>query len=168
VGDRDIVLRPTSPDDIAVMALIMDQASAARKGEAERVSIMEASPHSVDYLRERLSRAGSWSALALVAGKVAGFIAGNPVREDDDRLSSDCEDLGLIMVAPDSWGLGVGQALMSWAAELHRARGKKFLELWTQSSNPRARKLYERLGYTLIDGTKIRGGELMVRYRLTL
>lgn len=157
-------LRPAMKKDISRMATVMAQASTARRGGPRPDTGGSAD---IEYLQERLNRPGSWAAVVLVDNRIAGFVAGNPVR-DSGQPSSDREDLGLIMVAPVYWGHGIARQLLDWAANFHRSNGKHYLELWTQASNQRARSLYELSGYTLTGETKVREGEQMVRYRLVL
>ena len=166
-----LVLRETVLNDVPKMALIMEQASAARKSEPLPTKVID--PADLTYLEERLSRVGAWSVLATMDSEVVGFVAGNPVKDLAEQSvgapeSVMTEDLGLIMVSPQCWGLGIGQKLLDWSADFHRVQGKQRLELWTQEENLRARSLYERLGYVLTGETKIRAGEAMVRYRLSL
>lgn len=52
-----------------------------------------------------------------------------------------------ICVDPAARGLGIGTALLDAATELARARGATSVRLSVVDSNPRARALYERLGF---------------------
>lgn len=58
-------------------------------------------------------------------------------------------DLVSMWVRPSARGLGAGEALVAAAAEWTRARGYPALFLWVTESNAPARRLYERLGFTL-------------------
>jgi GNAT superfamily N-acetyltransferase len=57
-------------------------------------------------------------------------------------------DLVSMWVRPSARGFGVGQALVEAAAGWARARHHDILSLWVTESNPAARKLYERCGFT--------------------
>ena len=46
-------------------------------------------------------------------------------------------------------GLGVGTALISSAEDVLRARGYRYASIAVGKDNPRARRLYERLGYCI-------------------
>jgi ribosomal protein S18 acetylase RimI-like enzyme len=50
-------------------------------------------------------------------------------------------------VRPELQGRGIGTALMNAAEELACSRGFGEIVLGVEDSNPRARRLYERLGY---------------------
>ena len=52
-----------------------------------------------------------------------------------------------LVVAPEGEGRGVGAALMAASEEWARGLGYRVLWLYVFSSNGRARRLYERLGY---------------------
>lgn len=60
--------------------------------------------------------------------------------------------LASIAVAPEAQGRGVGTALMDYAEGYFE--GARFMFLCVSSFNPRARALYERLGYELIGELK--------------
>lgn len=59
----------------------------------------------------------------------------------------------LLAVAPKFRGHGVGAGLMQFAEDLFRPEAKH-LFLCVSSFNPRAKKFYERLGYTIIGEIK--------------
>jgi GNAT superfamily N-acetyltransferase len=52
-----------------------------------------------------------------------------------------------LMVDPRHQGLGIARALMAFAEALLRSRGYQVIRLDAFSLNPRALRLYERLGY---------------------
>ena len=53
-------------------------------------------------------------------------------------------------VRPELQGRGIGTALMAAAEELTCTRGLRAVVLGVEDSNPRARRLYERLGYEAV------------------
>jgi GNAT superfamily N-acetyltransferase len=50
-------------------------------------------------------------------------------------------------VRPSARGKGVGEALITAAADWARSRGHDAVFLWVTESNPPARLLYERCGF---------------------
>jgi ribosomal protein S18 acetylase RimI-like enzyme len=52
-----------------------------------------------------------------------------------------------VYVAPDRWGLGIGRALVDAVLVEARARGYDHAQLWTQTDNVRARRLYIGCGF---------------------
>jgi GNAT superfamily N-acetyltransferase len=72
-------------------------------------------------------------------------------------LDADTVDLGLISVAPDQWGGGIGGELVRSAEELMRSRGVGTMQLevlvpkgWAHPEKERLRSWYTRLGYRTI------------------
>ena len=81
-------------------------------------------------------------------------------------------ELYAIYALPEAWGSGAGGGLMRAAVEQLAADGYREAILWVLEDNPRARRFYEREGWTL-DGSR-KEDEFLgvkvteVRYRLTL
>ena len=99
--------------------------------------------------------------------RVIGFASVGASRDPD----ADAE-LYAIYVLPEAWGGGTGAALLRAGAEALRDAGYREAILWVLEDNPRARRFYEREGWTL-DGARrdddvvgVRVAE--VRYRRTL
>ncbi len=65
---------------------------------------------------------------------------------------------------PDYRGQGVGTRLMALALEASRASGLERVELAVFADNQRARRLYEKMGFT-VDGTRARRAKIDGRYR---
>jgi RimJ/RimL family protein N-acetyltransferase len=121
--------------------------------------------------RARLWR--SWTAtpdsavfVAEQAGRVVGFASLGPSREP-----AGIGQLYAIYVTPTAWGSGAGRALMdagvAWLAERWREA-----MLWVADENPRARRFYERCGWSPDGGRQmdeVAPGVLVaeVRYRLS-
>jgi GNAT superfamily N-acetyltransferase len=81
-------------------------------------------------------------------GAVVGFVGTLPSRDADAG-----GEVGEIYALAESWGTGVGHALMAAALGALRARGYDDAILWVLDDNPRARAFYEREGWTL-DGAE--------------
>lgn len=54
----------------------------------------------------------------------------------------------MVAVHPSRWGHGLGGAVLSRALTEAHALGYTEAQLWTQATNHRAQRLYERLGWT--------------------
>jgi GNAT superfamily N-acetyltransferase len=63
-----------------------------------------------------------------------------------------------VMVAPASQGQGIAQALMTFAEQHARTAGYGSIRLDAFTLNPRALRLYERLGYTARGTVRLRKG----------
>jgi len=98
--------------------------------------------------QERLAnpREGSRLLVATVDEQVAGFAVFGPARDPE---SGDDGELYAINVHPDHWRAGVGSLLL---AEVHAGLadlGHANAVLWVVAGNDRARRFYERHGWTV-------------------
>jgi ribosomal protein S18 acetylase RimI-like enzyme len=81
---------------------------------------------------------------------IVGFVMFGPSRDDD--AADDTGEIPMIYVDPDLFGRGVGQSLLSHATDALRASGFLQATLWVIGGNRRARRFYERAGWSC-DGT---------------
>jgi ribosomal protein S18 acetylase RimI-like enzyme len=117
---------------------------------------------------ERILAAGQSDVFVAAAdGLIVGFVSTGDSRDADAEA-----ELFAIYVLPDAWGSGAGSALMRAGLEAMRLRASGDAVLWVLDDNPRARRFYEREGWTL-DGERkedeylgLRVAE--VRYRIGL
>jgi RimJ/RimL family protein N-acetyltransferase len=102
---------------------------------------------------------------------VIGF--GSLIGSGNADAAADTGELSALYLAPMFWGQGGGTALVRAVLEAARARQYHALTLWVLVSNTRARRFYEKCGFTA-DGaekTERRSPEVVlheVRYRLDL
>ncbi len=83
-------------------------------------------------------------------GRVLGWCTVGTARE------ADIENVGEvwgIYAAPEAWGSGAGSALLAAGVDELRRQGFAEASLWVLDDNPRARRFYEREGWTL-DGAR--------------
>lgn len=85
-------------------------------------------------------------------GAVDGWISFGP-SHDDDATPSDGEVYGLY-VAPDCWSKGIGAALCQEAKTALSGTRFSVARLWVFEANDRARRFYERQGFTLEPGVR--------------
>jgi GNAT superfamily N-acetyltransferase len=102
-----------------------------------------------------------------VGAQLNGFAALGPARDNQIEPAS---ELYAIYVNPDRWRRGLGSQLLAHAARRFIALGYSVAILWVLESNLRARRFYERSGWTLDGETKtenLPGGTQLheVRYR---
>ena len=116
---------------------------------------------------ERILRIGQSDVFVAAADGIVGFVSTGDSRDADAEA-----ELFAIYVLPDAWGSGAGSALMRAGVEAMRLRASGDAVLWVLDDNPRARRFYEREGWTL-DGERkedeylgLRVAE--VRYRIGL
>lgn len=81
-------------------------------------------------------------------------------------------ELHAIYVLPESWGVGVGRALMTETLARLRSSGFEQAILWVFEDNPRARAFYELAGWHADGGVKdeewLRTLAREIRYRIDL
>ena len=81
--------------------------------------------------------------------------------------SGEVGELYALYLLPAWWSAGVGRALMVSALDALRGDRYRRVVLWVLADNARARRFYERAGFTVDGGTNILsglGGVLEVRY----
>ncbi len=89
---------------------------------------------------------------ALVAeldDRIVGFVRQGPSRDDEGD-----GELYAIYVLPEAWGSGSAAALMTRALDELRAAGYEQATLWVLDDNPRARRFYEKSGWTHDGGSR--------------
>ncbi len=106
-----------------------------------------------------------------VAGDVRGWISVGPSR-DEDANEKNIGELYGIYLDPRFYGIGYGTRL--WHEARRHLRAENFYEitLWVLDANERARKFYEKIGFSLDEGVAIEmdwmdgARELRYRYRI--
>lgn len=149
-------------DDKDAVALWVD-AHAARTGERSRSLRGEG-------FRLSLHSPDSLVVVAEEDGRLVGLVLGRQGRSDDGAGPpvAGLIHISAVFVSPEHWGKGIGRELVS--AILRRARIRNYdkAQLWTQSDNERATRLYERLGFKKSGREKIHAGESIIHYELDL
>jgi GNAT superfamily N-acetyltransferase len=105
---------------------------------------------------------GAWVGVADRNGGIDGLVV---VR----RLAAGMGEVRDLYVVPDAWGTGLGARLLTEGIERLRAMGVDRGELWVAEANSRARRFYEREGWSL-DGASRSGplGGRELRYGRSL
>ena len=165
-GDPILIRRAQSRDAEALAHVHVRtwQAAYEHVFGAERLSGID-----VERRREIWNRALADERIAVwVAedqGRTVGFVS-----IGDSRDSDADGELFAIYVLPQAWGTGAAASLMREALAALRERYRTAI-LWVLEDNPRARRFYEREGWTLDGGRK--EDEFLglpvaeVRYRVT-
>jgi GNAT superfamily N-acetyltransferase len=122
----------------------------------------------------------TWASLAVVDGQTVGHVSFFPGRErpGDPRSESDplsrpvipgLAHLWQLFIMPEWWGRGVAPMLHDEAVAEMRARGYEQGRLFTPSLQARARRFYERRGWSVVDEAFNDGFALMMcEYRIPL
>ena len=164
-----LVVRPAVVDDADGIARVQVLAwQGAYRGimPAEFLDTLSVDERAADA-RTVLSSASSGRAtlVGLVDDRIAGFIAVGWCR--DDSIATEVSQLWALNVEPDAWGIGLGDLLISAGTEQLRSFGRPEAVLWVVEANARARRFYERHGWTADDASqalKIPGAPIEVRY----
>lgn len=78
----------------------------------------------------------------------------------------DLAEIAAIHSLPESWGTGLGQAMLAEALTQIRAAGKQAVFLWAFQENARARRFYEKHGFRWDGAERVSefDGAVEVRY----
>jgi GNAT superfamily N-acetyltransferase len=129
--------------------------------------------HRAEQWRDWLSSPGDRLHTLVVdaEGAVTGFAHCGPTH-DPEASAADVGELFAIYVLPESWGQGVGRALMGEVLARLRSDGFREATLWVIEDNPRTRRYYERAGWHHDGGAKEEAvldiPVRQVRYRIAL
>jgi GNAT superfamily N-acetyltransferase len=116
--------------------------------------VLRPSPEEIAQILEaRLETPPVWCELAEHRADVAGYVALLPAADSRRPV----EDPGLahfwmLFVRAPWWGTGLAHRLHRAACEAAAARGYTAMRLFTPAGQARARRFYEREGWTLADG----------------
>jgi len=116
---------------------------------------------------------------ATPAARAVGFASFGPERDPSQPLGSDtlpppagtAAELYSLYVAPAWWSAGVGRRLLATVTGLVAAQNYRTISLWVLAGNERARRFYERAGFTATGEHQAPGwlaGAGEVRYRRPL
>lgn len=152
-----IVRRARVPDAPAIAAVHVDSWQAAYLGLVpvsvlNELSVSARTASWTRILTEGDAR-GSRAWVALIDGKILGFVSAGPSR-DADVNRAQVGEVYAIYLAPSAWGRGLGGALLRTAEDDLCERGHRAATIWVLAGNTRARRFYELSGYALDGGTQ--------------
>jgi ribosomal protein S18 acetylase RimI-like enzyme len=151
VAATDFEVGVPRPEDAEELAWVHVQAWREAYGELlperfydgaarERRRVMWSGVLSTDDAGERVHVVRS-------GGRIVGLVAHGPAAEHLGHPTVRDEQVYALYVLSSCYGQGVGQAL------LDQALGERPAQLWVAKDNPRARRFYEKNGFTA-DGTE--------------
>jgi GNAT superfamily N-acetyltransferase len=136
----ELIVRRARPDDAEALVRAHEAGWDATLGTIVGKRLAELAPleSRVDRARESLTSAPGDAAAWIAAreGEVVGMAV---------TLGHELRDL---YVVPEAWGSGVALALMNAALDHVRASGAAKAFLWVGEANARARRFYEREGWS--------------------
>jgi GNAT superfamily N-acetyltransferase len=101
-------------------------------------------------IRDRLLRPDTWCVIAYDGDRVAGHVGFLQARERDGENAPipGLAHFWALFVRKPWWGTGLARDLHGMAIEEARARGYRSMRLYTPAGQARARRFYEREGWT--------------------
>jgi GNAT superfamily N-acetyltransferase len=101
-------------------------------------------------IRDRLEQPGAWCVIAQAGAEIAGHTGFLPARESDEMRTPipGLAHLWALFVREPWWGSGVAHELHGLALAEALARGYRSMRLFTPAGQARARRFYEREGWT--------------------
>jgi GNAT superfamily N-acetyltransferase len=129
-----ITIRPAVDTDVPVIAEIWE--SAWRDAHLGNVPDSLVEVRTAESFRERAEALVAETSVAVVAGAVAGFV------------TLDADELEQLFVDRAHRGTGVADALIAEAERRLREAGHRHVWLAVVAGNARARRFYERSGWT--------------------
>lgn len=120
--------------------------------------------------REWLDKPDHSLQVAVQGGSVVGFCS--LIHSRDAGANDAVGEIAALYVDPASWRIGAGTALVDAAVAQAHTVGYRALTLWVLTSNDRARRFYERVGFAPDGESKVetRAGYSLaeLRYRRDL
>ncbi|MGH3049981.1 MAG: GNAT family N-acetyltransferase, partial [Gaiellaceae bacterium] len=147
-------VRPARVEDAAAVAethVRTWQAAYEHVFGAERLASLDLEARTANWQRWLRDPEPHWHVFVAEeeSGSVVAFATLGEGRERADE-----GELYAIYALPEAWGSGAGPALMAATLEALREDGFPAAILWVLEDNPRARRFYEREGWTLDGGRR--------------
>jgi len=143
-----VQVRRARPEDAAAIAAVHVrtwQGAYEHVFGAERLAGLDADRRRLGWERALSERSDEEDVfVAEEDGEVVAFASSGPARDEPGE-----GELYAIYALPEAWGSSAGPALMEEVLAALRGRGYRESVLWVLEDNPRARRFYEREGWTL-------------------
>lgn len=146
----ELAIEQATPEELPLIMAIIDEAAAWL--HAQGITQQGQSPQPpafVAFIEQQIARGDVY--LARVGGDALGAFR---FAWSDEELWADDPDGGgyvhSFAVRPRAHGQGIGAAMIAWAKQHVRARGKPYLRLDCWGENEPLKKYYAGLGFTLV------------------
>lgn len=166
INTMGVAIRSGGPADIEPVVRVWQAANTARRDG------LPMPPENEARVRAYLSRSDAFLLVADVSREVAGLALGmrDPTDDGDASPVSGVCYVPMVYVAPGCWGRGIGGRIVDAVLAEARRLGYGRIQLWTQTDNARAQRLYEGRGFirTGREETDSELGERSLQYERAL
>lgn len=104
----------------------------------------------------------------MICCEVNGKLVGNCQLSFNQRIKTAHRMTLAISVLKDYWGLGIGTALFGEMISISKGKGVLQMELEVVEGNERAKRLYEKMGFTVVaekpNAIRLKDGTLLKEY----
>ena len=151
----EVTTRVASAADAGVIAEILAEAFEGYRAWAPPGWSPPPSEGAETFLAAALLRSDVWFLLAIAHGKAVGHVGLSPFTMFQQQPPpADTINLWQLFVRPPWQGRGVARQLIGAAVAEARRRGFTRMRLWTPRDAARARRFYEREGWTATGDTR--------------
>jgi GNAT superfamily N-acetyltransferase len=161
----DIRIRQATPDDVALVSSILHEAAAWLRGRGIPLWLDS------ELLPQDITRHVSEGLyfIAEVGGEAAGTFRFELEDPDfwPDVAPGESAFVHRLAVRRRFAGSGVSTAMLTWAADRARGRGRSYLRLDCEAARPRLRGVYESFGFQFHSARQV-GPFFVSRYELPL
>ncbi|NLC66090.1 MAG: GNAT family N-acetyltransferase [Clostridium sp.] len=148
----DIEIRPATKEDASSLANIIVESWKSAYSELipkdEIIRYLDKDRRQMQF--EKFIEDGEIVLIGLLNEIPCGLVFAN--KDNDEGLES-CGSIYSIYLLEETWGKGLSSKLMDESIEILKREGCKKISLWVYEENIRARKFYEKHGFTF-DGSK--------------
>jgi GNAT superfamily N-acetyltransferase len=145
-----LVFRPATADDAPRLAALVIEGFESYRAFAPRGWVVHTVADELERVTATLAKPSTWCRLAEQGDRLAGHVGW--LAAADSRLPDDDPSLGhfwQLFVRRDRWGSGLATTLHDAAMQAAAERGFRALRLFTPADHTRARRFYEREGWSL-------------------
>ena len=162
-----VAYRAATPDDVEALARLVVEGVADYPSFAPDGWAPPSADHEAERLRELLADQRVWCLVAEAEGEPVGQVTVLPAsisaRPTDEPGLAHFANL---FVRRDHWGTGVARRLTTAAVDEARERGLRAMRLFVAEGQARARRFYEREGWSAAGEPVLRAGARPVARRV--
>ena len=145
-----LVFRRGTVDDAASLADVLVEGFETYREFAPRGWQPPVAPEVAVQFAQRLGRPQVWCLLAETEARIAGYVAFQPAADSRDPIDDAAlAHFWMLFVRAPWWGSGLAARLHAEACAAAASRDFEAMRLFTPAGQQRARRFYERRGWTL-------------------